>query len=88
MGTSRILLLGILGLALLSSVICNSKILEFKPNACQGCYFSEYPDNTFSSSDTSGPDDCCFTLYPRRLNKNLISSYYMTDHRCPKTGVM
>ncbi|XP_028420395.1 C-C motif chemokine 3-like [Perca flavescens] len=62
MGTiTRILLLGILGLALLSSVICNN---------------------------SSGPDDCCFVIYPRRVNKNLIRSYYMTDHRCPKTGAI
>nr|XP_046237583.1 C-C motif chemokine 36.1 [Scatophagus argus] len=35
-----------------------------------------------------GPDDCCFTFYPRRLRKTLIRSYYMTDFRCPKTGVI
>ncbi|XP_042368499.1 C-C motif chemokine 36.1 [Plectropomus leopardus] len=35
-----------------------------------------------------GPDDCCFTFYPRRLKKTLISSYYVTDHRCPKTGII
>ncbi|XP_038586773.1 C-C motif chemokine 36.1 [Micropterus salmoides] len=36
----------------------------------------------------TGPDDCCFKFYPRRLNKNLITSYYMTDYRCPKTGTI
>nr|XP_040035623.1 C-C motif chemokine 4 homolog [Gasterosteus aculeatus aculeatus] len=36
----------------------------------------------------TGPDHCCFTPYPRRLNKKLIRSYYMTDHRCPKSGVI
>ncbi|CAJ1086601.1 C-C motif chemokine 4 homolog [Xyrichtys novacula] len=35
-----------------------------------------------------GPDDCCFKIYPRRLNKNLIKSYYMTDYRCPKLGAI
>ncbi|XP_037335612.2 C-C motif chemokine 4 homolog [Pungitius pungitius] len=35
-----------------------------------------------------GPDDCCFTPYPRRLNKKLISSYYFTDHRCPMAGAI
>ncbi|XP_041840427.1 eotaxin-like [Melanotaenia boesemani] len=34
--------------------------------------------------------DCKIILdyfYPRRLNKNLIKSYRITDHRCPKSGV-
>ncbi|XP_068444217.1 C-C motif chemokine 36.1 [Clinocottus analis] len=35
-----------------------------------------------------GPDDCCFNPYPRRLNKNLIGSYYLTDHRCTKTAAI
>ncbi|XP_008303853.1 C-C motif chemokine 4-like isoform X1 [Stegastes partitus] len=35
-----------------------------------------------------GPDECCFTYYPRRLNKNLIGSYEMTDHRCAKPAVI
>ncbi|XP_033466093.1 C-C motif chemokine 36.1 [Epinephelus lanceolatus] len=36
----------------------------------------------------TGPDDCCFSFYPRRLNKNLISSYDMTDFRCTKSGII
>eukprot|EP00064_Thunnus_orientalis_P022386 superscaffoldBa00007483_g22580 len=36
----------------------------------------------------NGPDDCCFKFYPRRVNKNLIQSYYTTDYRCPRTGVI
>ncbi|KAK9524496.1 hypothetical protein VZT92_016887 [Zoarces viviparus] len=39
-------------------------------------------------SNGMGPDNCCFTPYPRRLNKRLISSYYMTDHRCPKSAAI
>ncbi|KAM6909496.1 C-C motif chemokine 36.1 [Xenentodon cancila] len=35
-----------------------------------------------------GPDDCCFKFYPRRINKILIASYYMTDYRCQKTGAI
>ncbi|XP_023282949.1 C-C motif chemokine 3-like [Seriola lalandi dorsalis] len=35
-----------------------------------------------------GPDNCCFTFYPRRVKKNLIISYDVTDFRCPKTGVV
>ncbi|XP_044198482.1 C-C motif chemokine 3-like [Thunnus albacares] len=31
---------------------------------------------------------CCFKFYPRSVNKNLISSYYMTDDWCLKTGVI
>ncbi|XP_041840825.1 C-C motif chemokine 13-like isoform X1 [Melanotaenia boesemani] len=34
------------------------------------------------------PKECCFTFYPRRLNKTLIKSYRMTDHHCPKSGVI
>uniref|UniRef100_UPI0037E98C2D C-C motif chemokine 36.1 n=1 Tax=Semicossyphus pulcher TaxID=241346 RepID=UPI0037E98C2D len=39
-------------------------------------------------SSEIGPDDCCFKFYPRRVNKTLIRSYYMTDYRCPKTGAI
>ncbi|XP_054457815.1 C-C motif chemokine 36.1 [Anoplopoma fimbria] len=35
-----------------------------------------------------GPDDCCFTPYPRRMNKSLIKSYCMTDYRCSKSGAI
>ncbi|XP_041820540.1 C-C motif chemokine 4 homolog [Chelmon rostratus] len=35
-----------------------------------------------------GPDNCCFRFYPRRMKKSFIKSYYMTDDRCPKTGVI
>ncbi|XP_053199901.1 uncharacterized protein LOC128384375 [Scomber japonicus] len=41
-----------------------------------------------SSSNANGPDECCFKFYPRRVNKKLISSYYMTDYCCPWTGVI
>ncbi|XP_042257456.1 C-C motif chemokine 36.1 [Thunnus maccoyii] len=39
-------------------------------------------------NSANGPDDCCFKFYPRRVNKNLIQSYYMTDYRCSRTGVI
>ncbi|XP_044196963.1 C-C motif chemokine 3-like [Thunnus albacares] len=39
-------------------------------------------------NSANGPDDCCFKFYPRRVNKNLIQSYYTTDYRCPRTGVI
>ncbi|KAM7377621.1 hypothetical protein PAMA_014091 [Pampus argenteus] len=35
-------------------------------------------------NSANGPDDCCFKYFPRRMNKNLFKSYYMTDDRCPK----
>ncbi|XP_041840835.1 eotaxin-like isoform X1 [Melanotaenia boesemani] len=36
----------------------------------------------------SGPDNCCFQFYPRRLNKTLIKSYYLTHYSCFKPGVI
>ncbi|XP_070710431.1 C-C motif chemokine 36.1 [Pempheris klunzingeri] len=44
--------------------------------------------SVMSNSSAGGPDECCFKYYPRRLNKNLIRSYYMTDYRCSKTGAI
>ncbi|XP_074518249.1 C-C motif chemokine 36.1 [Halichoeres trimaculatus] len=35
-----------------------------------------------------GPENCCFQFYPRRVKKDLISSYYSTDSRCAKSGVI
>uniref|UniRef100_A0A3B4ZX08 C-C motif chemokine n=1 Tax=Stegastes partitus TaxID=144197 RepID=A0A3B4ZX08_9TELE len=31
---------------------------------------------------------CCTMYNPRRLNKNLISSYFKQDPRCPKPAVI
>ncbi|XP_078020562.1 C-C motif chemokine 3-like [Epinephelus lanceolatus] len=31
---------------------------------------------------------CCLSFYPRRLNKNHISSYILTDFRCSKAAVI
>ncbi|XP_051231294.1 C-C motif chemokine 3-like [Dicentrarchus labrax] len=39
-------------------------------------------------SNGTGPDDCCFKFYPRKINKKLIRDYILTDNRCPKTGVI
>ncbi|XP_060904938.1 C-C motif chemokine 4-like [Labrus mixtus] len=39
-------------------------------------------------SDELSPDNCCFSFYPRRVNKNQIRSYYMTDERCRVTGAI
>ncbi|KAM3590292.1 uncharacterized protein V6R79_007099 [Siganus canaliculatus] len=38
--------------------------------------------------DGNTPDDCCFSFYPRRLNKNLVREYDLTDDRCSKRGVI
>ncbi|XP_077400081.1 C-C motif chemokine 3-like [Vanacampus margaritifer] len=39
-------------------------------------------------NNSVGPEDCCFKHYPRRLNRKLIQSYYVTDNRCPIMGVI
>ncbi|XP_071757475.1 C-C motif chemokine 36.1 [Centroberyx gerrardi] len=41
-----------------------------------------------AANNGNGPEDCCFKFYPRRVNKKLIRSYYMTDERCPKSGAI
>ncbi|XP_003966784.1 C-C motif chemokine 36.1 [Takifugu rubripes] len=40
------------------------------------------------SKNEIGPDDCCFKFYPRRVKRALVRSYYITDKRCPKPGVV
>uniref|UniRef100_A0A8C5G5Z4 Chemokine interleukin-8-like domain-containing protein n=1 Tax=Gouania willdenowi TaxID=441366 RepID=A0A8C5G5Z4_GOUWI len=35
-----------------------------------------------------GPQHCCFTLFLRRINLTLITSYSMTDPLCPLQGVI
>ncbi|XP_070849932.1 C-C motif chemokine 3-like 1 [Chaetodon trifascialis] len=48
--------------------------------------------NKTNSTDTAAEDpihlDCCFKFYPRRMNKNLIKSYFLTAARCPKPAVV
>ncbi|XP_017165785.1 C-C motif chemokine 3-like [Poecilia reticulata] len=36
----------------------------------------------------SGPKVCCFKFFRNPVNKNLISSYFMTDSRCVHRGVI
>uniref|UniRef100_A0A3Q2VBZ3 Chemokine interleukin-8-like domain-containing protein n=1 Tax=Haplochromis burtoni TaxID=8153 RepID=A0A3Q2VBZ3_HAPBU len=36
-------------------------------------------------NNANGPDNCCFKFYPGRIQANLIKSYQLTDHRCPKS---
>uniref|UniRef100_A0A3P8NUK4 Chemokine interleukin-8-like domain-containing protein n=1 Tax=Astatotilapia calliptera TaxID=8154 RepID=A0A3P8NUK4_ASTCA len=38
-------------------------------------------------NNANGPDNCCFKLYPGRIQANLIKSYRLTDHRCPKSVI-
>ncbi|XP_034413153.1 eotaxin [Cyclopterus lumpus] len=44
--------------------------------------------SSVTCNNGTGPDDCCFKTYPRRLNKRLISSYSMTDYRCSKSAAI
>ncbi|KAK2862663.1 hypothetical protein Q5P01_002196 [Channa striata] len=44
--------------------------------------------STVVCDNSSNPDDCCFKFYPRRVKKALVKEYFMTDHRCPRTGVI
>ncbi|MEQ2183559.1 hypothetical protein GOODEAATRI_033928 [Goodea atripinnis] len=37
---------------------------------------------------STGPDDCCFGLNPKPVNKRLITSYYKTDPHCPVSAVI
>ncbi|KAM4537373.1 C-C motif chemokine 36.1 [Odontesthes bonariensis] len=44
--------------------------------------------STAVCNSSTGPDDCCFKYYPRRIRKDLIKSYYMTDYRCPRAAAI
>uniref|UniRef100_A0A3P8TG64 C-C motif chemokine n=1 Tax=Amphiprion percula TaxID=161767 RepID=A0A3P8TG64_AMPPE len=44
--------------------------------------------STVTCDNSIGPDNCCFTFYPRRIKKDLIVRYYMADNRCAKPGVI
>uniref|UniRef100_A0A3Q1GXS6 C-C motif chemokine n=1 Tax=Acanthochromis polyacanthus TaxID=80966 RepID=A0A3Q1GXS6_9TELE len=35
-----------------------------------------------------GLDSCCFSYHLRRIKKDLVSSYFVTDNRCTKPGVV
>ncbi|XP_035004894.1 C-C motif chemokine 13-like [Hippoglossus stenolepis] len=35
-----------------------------------------------------GPDECCFGFYRGQLRKARISSYQVTDYRCPRKAVL
>ncbi|MED6253280.1 hypothetical protein ATANTOWER_025778 [Ataeniobius toweri] len=44
--------------------------------------------STVLCNSSTGPDDCCFDLYPKPINKRLITSYYKTDPRCPVSAAI
>ncbi|XP_027895152.1 eotaxin-like [Xiphophorus couchianus] len=44
--------------------------------------------STVLCNSASGPDDCCFQFFRNPVNKNLISSYFRTDSRCPISAVV
>ncbi|XP_026016304.1 eotaxin-like [Astatotilapia calliptera] len=39
-------------------------------------------------NNANGPGTCCFKLYSGRIQANLIKSYRLTDHRCPKSAII
>uniref|UniRef100_A0A7N8WW54 Chemokine interleukin-8-like domain-containing protein n=1 Tax=Mastacembelus armatus TaxID=205130 RepID=A0A7N8WW54_9TELE len=39
-------------------------------------------------TNSIGPEDCCFEFYPRRIKKELLVSYEMTDHRCARRAAL
>ncbi|XP_076021446.1 eotaxin-like [Genypterus blacodes] len=43
---------------------------------------------TVLASQSSGPENCCFDYFPRRLPKSGIVSFRFTDQRCPKPAVL
>ncbi|XP_028998908.1 C-C motif chemokine 3-like [Betta splendens] len=44
--------------------------------------------STVVCNNVRGPTDCCFSHYPRRIKKDFIQSYYVTDERCTKPGII
>uniref|UniRef100_A0A3Q1G8W0 C-C motif chemokine n=1 Tax=Acanthochromis polyacanthus TaxID=80966 RepID=A0A3Q1G8W0_9TELE len=44
--------------------------------------------STVLCATSSGPDSCCFSYYSRRIRKDFIISYRITDNRCNKPGVI
>ncbi|KAF7216248.1 C-C motif chemokine 3 [Nothobranchius furzeri] len=39
-------------------------------------------------NNANGPDRCCFRFHQTPVNKKFITSYILTDVRCPKAGVI
>uniref|UniRef100_A0A3Q3KVW1 Chemokine interleukin-8-like domain-containing protein n=1 Tax=Mastacembelus armatus TaxID=205130 RepID=A0A3Q3KVW1_9TELE len=39
-------------------------------------------------TNSIGPEDCCYEFYPRRIKKELLVSYEMTDHRCARRAAL
>ncbi|XP_030018642.1 C-C motif chemokine 36.1 [Sphaeramia orbicularis] len=44
--------------------------------------------SSVNCSNANSPSECCFTWYPRRINKRQVVSYYLTGDRCTKIGVI
>ncbi|XP_026147854.1 eotaxin-like [Mastacembelus armatus] len=44
--------------------------------------------STVICNNSIGPEDCCFEFYPRRIKKELLVSYEMTDHRCARRAAL
>ncbi|CAN9509695.1 unnamed protein product [Ophioblennius macclurei] len=35
-----------------------------------------------------GPKNCCFDYYPKRISKKYIRTYFVTESRCLKPGII
>ncbi|CAN9509693.1 unnamed protein product [Ophioblennius macclurei] len=35
-----------------------------------------------------GPKNCCFDYYPKKISKKYIRTYFVTDSRCSKPGII
>ncbi|XP_051799837.1 C-C motif chemokine 36.1 isoform X1 [Acanthochromis polyacanthus] len=44
--------------------------------------------STVTCENSRGLDSCCFSYHLRRIKKDLVSSYFVTDNRCTKPGVV
>uniref|UniRef100_A0A3P9KX29 C-C motif chemokine n=1 Tax=Oryzias latipes TaxID=8090 RepID=A0A3P9KX29_ORYLA len=43
---------------------------------------------TVSCNNAVGPENCCFKFYPKKIQKQRIDSYYLTDNRCAWSAVI
>nr|XP_061810489.1 C-C motif chemokine 36.1 [Nerophis lumbriciformis] len=39
-------------------------------------------------NNSSGPEECCFKHFPRRLHSRIFKTYFVTDNRCPIMSVI
>ncbi|XP_054863447.1 uncharacterized protein LOC111582714 [Amphiprion ocellaris] len=69
-------------------VVTTAKV-PLKVNPFQGSVPRREERHQWSSGSSNlVPDTCCFSYYPRRIKKDLIVRYYMTDNCCTKPAVI